>query len=77
MYNGWGENENDNIAIKLLSLYASMIAALNGLNEKEKKKKNSFGAGNQDDNVKRKRKSSSSSSRSSNRPASNATHQRT
>lgn len=52
MYNGWGENENDNIAIKLLSLYASMIAALNGLNEKEKKKKNSFGAGNQDDNVK-------------------------
>lgn len=39
MYNGWGENENDNIAIKLLPLYASMIAALNGLNEKEKKKK--------------------------------------
>lgn len=45
--------------------------------KKKKKKKNSFGAGNQDDNVKRKRKSSSSSSRSSNRPASNATHQRT
>lgn len=45
------KNENDNIAIKLLSLYASMIAALNGLNEKEKRKKreNSFGSGNQDD----------------------------
>ena len=55
---GWGENENDNIAIKLLSLLtliSMIIAGLNGLNEKEKGKKkrkekrHSFGAGNQDD----------------------------
>lgn len=52
---GWGENENDNIAIKLLSLLtliSMIIAGLNGLNEKEKEKKekrHSFGAGNQDD----------------------------
>lgn len=39
---GWGENENDNIAIKLLSLLtliSMIIAGLNGLNEKEKGKK--------------------------------------